>query len=149
MQQVLLQGVCLFFFVFFSPSAEMWAFFFFFFFFFLSLFIIYTPPHIVFTLFFYLSKKKSPPSPSDFPTKIEKKKMVTRPFSRYLWSSVMLAGPEVGDHFILNLYNKLIPHPKILKYWGFLQNFFVANIFSGCLHVFAKKKKKKKKKSRI
>ena len=28
---------------------------------------------------------------------------------RYLWSSVMLAGPEVGDHFKLNLYDKVIP----------------------------------------
>ena len=27
----------------------------------------------------------------------------------YLWSSVMLAGLEVGDHFTLNLYNKVIP----------------------------------------
>ena len=25
-------------------------------------------------------------------------------FYHYLWSSVILAGPEVGDHFTLNLY---------------------------------------------
>ena len=31
---------------------------------------------------------------------------------RYLWSSVMLAGLEVGDHFMLNLYNKVIPQLK-------------------------------------
>ena len=51
----------------------------------------------------------------------------------------MLAGLEVGDHFMLDLYNKVLP-PQNLKYWGFLQNFFFADIFSGCLHVFAKKK---------
>ena len=30
---------------------------------------------------------------------------------RYLWSSVMPAGSEVGDHFTLNLFNKVIPPP--------------------------------------
>ena len=27
----------------------------------------------------------------------------------YLWSSLKLAYPEVGDHFTLNLHNKVIP----------------------------------------
>ena len=26
--------------------------------------------------------------------------------------TLMLAGPEVGDHFTLDLYNKVIPHRK-------------------------------------
>ena len=58
----------------------------------------------------------------------------------------MLTGLEVGDHFTMNLYNKVIP-PLILKYWRFFffKNFFVADVFSVCLHVLAKKKKKKKK----
>ena len=50
----------------------------------------------------------------------------------------MLAGLEVGDHFMLNLYNKVIP-PPIHKYWDFIENFFFGDIFSGCLYVFAKK----------
>ena len=56
----------------------------------------------------------------------------------------MLAGPEVGDHFTLNLYDKMIPSPtQIKEYWGFLQNFFLADIFfSCCIRVFAKKKKR-------
>ena len=59
----------------------------------------------------------------------------------------MLPGLELGDHFMLNLYNKVIPHQHILKYWSFHQNFFLADIFSGCcLHVLLLKKKKKKKK---
>ena len=52
----------------------------------------------------------------------------------------MLADPEVGDHFMLDLYNKVIPHFK-LKNIGL---FFISSLrifFSGCLHVFAKKKK--------
>ena len=53
----------------------------------------------------------------------------------------MLVGPEVGDHFMLNLYNKVIPLPQILKYFfGGGHNFLLADIFSGCLLVFAKKK---------
>ena len=78
------------------------------------------------------------PSPSDFSTK--KKKFGYKSLGCYLWSSVMLAGPEVGDHFMLNLYNKVIPL-QILKYWNFLQNFFFVDIVSGYLHVFTKKKK--------
>ena len=56
----------------------------------------------------------------------------------------MLAGPEVGDHFTLNLYNKVIPPLNSKMFLFFFQNFFFADIFSGCLHEFAKKKKKKK-----
>ena len=41
----------------------------------------------------------------------------------YLGSSVMLAGPEVGDHFTLNLYNKYsrIFFFKISSLWIFFQ----------------------------
>ena len=51
----------------------------------------------------------------------------------------MLAGLEVGDHFTLNLYCKVIPYlnSKILF---ILQNLFFADIFSGYLHVFAQKR---------
>ena len=95
-------------------------------------------PNIVSTPFFYLAKK-SPPSPSDFPTKNWKKTFGYMSLCRYLRSSVMLAGLEVGDHFILNLYNKMTPH-QILKYWGFLQNFSFADIYKYfCLQIFAKK----------
>ena len=48
---------------------------------------------------------------------------------RYLWSSVMLAGPEVGDHFTLNWYNKMMPLLKFYNIGGFLENFFFADIF--------------------
>ena len=53
-----------------------------------------------------------------------------------LWPTVMLAGPEEGDHFTLNLFNKVIPPPtQILKYWIFLKNFLFVDIFSGYIYV--------------
>ena len=81
------------------------------------------------------------PSSSSFPYKEMKKKIGDTSLCRSCWSSVMVAGPKLGDSFTLNLYNKVIPHHQILKYWDFLQKFFFADIFSGCLQVFAKKKK--------
>ena len=72
--------------------------------------------------------------------KMKKKKIgYTSFYWLHLWSSVMLVDPEVGDHSMLNLYNKSDPLSQIQKLWGFLQNFFFADIFSGYLHVFAKK----------
>ena len=50
----------------------------------------------------------------------------------------MFAGPEEGDHFTLNIYDKVTPN-QILKYWGFLQNFFFPDICQAVLHVLAPK----------
>ena len=68
--------------------------------------------------FLYVAKK-SPPQITLIKTstisiwfpykKWKKKELVTSPFYRYLWSTVMLTGPEVGDHFTLNLHYKVIP----------------------------------------
>ena len=54
----------------------------------------------------------SPPSSSDFTTKNGEKKFGYISLYHYFWLSVMLAGPEVGDHFILRSYNKVIPPSK-------------------------------------
>ena len=51
----------------------------------------------------------------------------------------MLPCPEVGDYFMLNLYNNMIPLLNS-QIFGFSSKF----LLSGCLHVFTKKKKKKK-----
>ena len=51
----------------------------------------------------------------------------------------MLADPDVGDHFLLNVYNKVIPS-QIQEYWGVLENFFFGDIFF-CLFTYMHKKK--------
>ena len=92
-------------------------------FFLLSLYITYkknAPHQYCFHPFFYLAKK-SPPFPSDFPTNIFLKIGLHVSFCRYLWLSVM--------------HNKVIPPDS--KILGFLQNFFIADIFFWlfiCIH---------------
>ena len=54
------------------------------------------------------------------------KKISYTPLRRYLWLSVMQAGPE---KVMLNLYNKVLTAEPILKYWSFLENFFFAEFF--------------------
>ena len=46
-------------------------------------------------------------------------------FLLLLWLSVMLAGPEIGDHFTFNLYNKVIPQPisEILEFSTYNRSF--------------------------
>ena len=67
-----------------------------------------SPHHIISTTFFYLAKKKSPPSPSDFPTKYSLKIWLHIPLTLSLVvSNACWFG--VGDHFMLNLYNKVVP----------------------------------------
>ena len=79
-----------------------------------------SPPQYFLALFL-LSEKKSPSQISLVNTsilsiwfpykKMKNKNLVTRLF-RYLRSSVMFAGPEMGDHFTLTLHNNVIPHLK-------------------------------------
>ena len=57
-------------------------------------------------IFFIHRKKKSPPQIS-------------------LVNTLMLAGPQVGDHFTLNLYNKVIPLLKL----GFSSKFHYGYFF--------------------
>ena len=51
----------------------------------------------------------------------------------------MLAGPEVGDHFMLNLYNKVIPLLKFWNIWVFFHNFFFVDIFQ-VVYMYSPKK---------
>ena len=41
----------------------------------------------------------------------------------------MFAGPEVSDHFTLNLYNKVIPSLNSKIWFLFFQNFSFTDIF--------------------
>ena len=48
----------------------------------------------------------------------------------YPWSLVIVAGPEVGDHFTLNLYNEVIPpDPKYSRIFGFSSKFLLCAFF--------------------
>ena len=58
-------------------------------------------------LFLFREKNLHPPDLMSL-QKMKKKKIGYTSLYRYLRSSVMFAGPEMGDRFILNLYNKVI-----------------------------------------
>ena len=118
-----------------------------------------TTQFVFFSFFLFITyiKRKQDHSPLLFPPLFLFSEKISTLFIRFpnktngytslfrsLWSSVMLASPEVGDHFTLNLYNKVIPLHKFWNIGTFLKiNSLRISFLAICMYIKEKKEKEK------